>query len=119
MTAPHPELREPIENQPAAADEIDYDLTLFVSGASDLSARAIANARHLCVTCLGSRCRLSVVDVFEDPAAVLRNRVIAAPTLVKNRPLPVRRFVGDMSNTGKVLLALDIAVGEDASGTHS
>ena len=64
------------------------ELTLFVSGASDLAARAIANARRLCDVHLHGRCHLSVVDVHEDPAAVLTSRLLATPTLVRNLPLP-------------------------------
>jgi circadian clock protein KaiB len=87
-----------------------YELTLFVSGASDLSARAIADATRLCDAYLQGRYRLSVVDVHQDPAAVLASHVVAAPTLVKHRPLPERRLVGDLSRAGKVLMALDIPV---------
>jgi circadian clock protein KaiB len=91
-----------------APDETWYELTLFVNGASDLSARAIANARRLCDTHLDGRCRLSVVDLQEDPAAVVSSRVLAAPTLVRNRPLPVRKLVGDLSRIDKVLQALEL-----------
>jgi circadian clock protein KaiB len=118
VTASDGGTREPFGNEPTAPDDIDYELTLFVSGASDLSARAIANARQLCDVRLGGRCHLSVVDVHEDPDAVLRSRVVAAPTLVKNRPLPARKFVGDLSNTDEVLRGLDIVVAEDASRTR-
>jgi circadian clock protein KaiB len=86
----------------------DYDLTLFVSGASDLSARAVANARALCDAHLAGRYVLAVVDVHVDPAAAGEHHVLAAPTLVRNLPLPVRRLVGDMSDTTKVLMALDL-----------
>jgi circadian clock protein KaiB len=86
-----------------------YELTLFVSGATELSARAIAHARELCDVHLDGLCRLSVVDVHEDTAAVLSSRVVVAPTLVRTQPLPVRRFVGDLSQTDKVLLGLELA----------
>jgi circadian clock protein KaiB len=92
-----------------------YELTLFVSGASDLSARAIANARHLCDGHLAGRHRLRVVDVHEDPAAVLESQVVAAPTLIKTLPLPARRLVGDLSHTGRVLEALDLPIAPAAS----
>ena len=85
-----------------------YDLTLFVSGASALSARAVANARRLCETHLDGRHDLAVVDVNDDPATAARTGVVVAPTLVRNRPLPVRRLVGDLSATDKVLAALDL-----------
>ena len=71
MTAPHDATLERFEDALAALDEAGYELTLFVSGASDLSARAIANARRLCDVHLDGRYHLSVVDVHEDPAAVL------------------------------------------------
>lgn len=108
MTSPHDATLRRFEEELAALDASDYDLTLFVSGASDLAARAIANARHLCDTHLHGRCSLSVVDVHEDPAAVLTSRLLATPTLVRNQPLPVRRVVGDLSDTEKVLRALDL-----------
>jgi circadian clock protein KaiB len=92
---------------------VRYELTLFVSGASDLSARAIANAKELCDTHLDGRYELSVVDVHEDAAAALNSDVIAAPTLVRNSPLPVRKLVGDLSKTDKVLVALDLADARD------
>jgi circadian clock protein KaiB len=85
-----------------------YELTLFVNGASDLSARAIANARRLCDTHLAGRCQLSIVDLREDPDGPVRNRVLAAPTLVRDHPLPERRLVGDLSRMDKVLVALDL-----------
>jgi circadian clock protein KaiB len=80
-----------------------YDLTLVVNGASALSARAITNARLLCDTHLAGRHCLSVVDLQDDPAPVLSTEVLVAPTLVRNRPLPVRKFVGDLARTEKVI----------------
>ena len=114
MTSPHDATLKRFEDALAGADETFYELTLFVSGASDLSARAIANARQLCDVHLAGRYHLSVVDVHEDPTALISSRVLATPTLVKNRPLPVRRVVGDLSHTDKVLRALDLPVATDA-----
>jgi circadian clock protein KaiB len=94
--------------KPAAPDGVHYELTLFVGGASDISARAITNARQLCDAYLGDRYRLTVVDLHETPAAVLDGRVLIAPTLVKDLPLPVRKVIGDLSQTDRVLLALDL-----------
>jgi circadian clock protein KaiB len=86
----------------------DYELTLFVSGASEISGRAIANARSLCDTYLDGRGRLSVVDVYEDPTLLLPNGVFAVPTLVRDQPLPVRKFVGDLAHVDRVLRALEL-----------
>jgi circadian clock protein KaiB len=108
VTSPHDSTLERFEAQLAALDTADYELTLFVSGASDLAARAIANARRLCDVHLHGRCHLSVVDVHEDPATVLSSRLLATPTLVRTSPLPVRRVVGDLSDIDKVLRALDL-----------
>jgi circadian clock protein KaiB len=83
-------------------------LTLFVGGASEFSARAIANVRRLCDTALAGRCSLSVVDVHERADTGGGDRVLATPALVRNWPLPVRRIVGDLSDANKVLHALGL-----------
>jgi circadian clock protein KaiB len=103
------------EDEPTAGGAF-YELTLFVSGASALSARAIATARQLCDLNLGDGYHLAVVDVHGDPAALAGRSVVAVPTLVRNRPRPERKVVGDLSDTAKVLLALEIPVagGPDA-----
>jgi circadian clock protein KaiB len=108
MTSPHDATLKRFEDALAEPDTTRYELTLFVNGASDLSARAIANAKRLCEVHLHDRYQLAVVDVHEDPAAVLIGQVLAAPTLLKSSPLPVRKLVGDLSQTAKVLLALDL-----------
>jgi circadian clock protein KaiB len=92
-----------------------YALTLFVSGASDLSARAILDATRLCGADPVSGYDLTVVDLHDDPALGLANRVVAAPTLIRSRPLPVRKVVGDLSDMTRVRLALDLPSG----GAHS
>jgi circadian clock protein KaiB len=92
----------------APGDAPPYDLTLFVSGASALSAEAIAHARKLCDNHLNGRNHLAVIDIHEDPTAAAGSEVMAVPTLVRNQPLPVRRLVGDLSDTAKVLLALEL-----------
>jgi circadian clock protein KaiB len=98
------------------AAAFDYELTLFVSGASDLSARAITNATQLCDVHLSGRHRLSVVDVHVGAAAAMRSRVLATPTLVRHRPLPPRKIVGDLSDTAAVLLALVVPLAADGTG---
>lgn len=119
MNSPHDATLRQFEEALATRDEVFYELTLFVSGASDLSGRAIANAKQLCEAHLEGRYQLSVIDVHEEPAALLSNRVFAAPTLVRSRPLPVRMLVGDLSRTDRVLVALDLPVTTDASSALS
>jgi circadian clock protein KaiB len=85
-----------------------YELTLFVNGASKLSARAVTDARRLCDEHLEGRFELAVVDVHEHPETARTSRVLAVPTLIKSRPGPERRLAGDLSQTDNVLLALGI-----------
>jgi circadian clock protein KaiB len=99
---------ERYEDALSTLDDTFYELTLVVSGASDLSLTAIANARRLCDTYLGGRHSLTVVDLHEEPTAVLSSQILAAPTLVKHLPLPMRKLVGDLSHTEKVLMALGL-----------
>jgi circadian clock protein KaiB len=115
MTSPHDTTLAAYEAIQAAADTTMYDLTLFVSGASDLSAVAIANARHLCDTHLAGRHHLAVVDVHEDVTAVFASQVLATPTLVRNQPEPIRKVIGDLSHTDNVLRALGITVIDDVA----
>lgn len=92
------------------------ELTLFVSGASNLSARAITNARQLCERHVQNS-HLVVIDLNEDPGAAVDRGVLASPTLVRALPLPVRRHVGDLSDVPKVLLALELADASHAAHT--
>jgi circadian clock protein KaiB len=85
-----------------------YVLTLFVTGASDMSGRAIANVQALCEKHLPGRYTLEVIDVHRDPSLMSVHDVVAAPTLIKEMPLPKRMLVGDLSDTARVLAALDI-----------
>ena len=89
-------------------DDVRYEFTLFVSGASALAARAIANARQLCDLHCNGNYHLSVVDIHEDASSLLTYNVLVTPTLVKSLPLPVRRVVGDLSRRDKVVDALDL-----------
>jgi len=103
-----PSLQE-FEVRLADAHEGDFVLVLFVAGASDLSVRAIAHVRALCERHLEGHFALSVVDVHRNPGQAHLHNVLATPTLVKERPLPARRLIGDLSHTNAVLAALGIS----------
>jgi circadian clock protein KaiB len=92
---------------PGAAGQ-RYLLSLYVTGMSPRSARAIENARSICDECLPGRYELHVVDLYQQPELARSAQIVAAPTLVKELPLPVRRIVGDLSDTEGVLVGLDI-----------
>ena len=87
----------------------EYAFILFVSGASDASARAIATVREMCDTELPGCHELSVVDLHQQPELAEHHRVLATPTLVRDRPLPSRIVVGDMSDHQRILTALGVA----------
>lgn len=93
------------------ADGLRYSLSLYVVGTTPSSTRAIVNVRALCERHLAGRYELEVVDLSLDPAAASAAQVIAAPTLVKNLPPPQRRFIGDMSDTHRILAGLNIPLG--------
>lgn len=85
-----------------------YILRLYVTGSTGRSLKAVYNLRKICEEHLPDNYDLEVIDIYKDPEAAREAQVIAAPTLVKKLPLPLRKFVGDLSNTQKVLVGLDI-----------
>jgi circadian clock protein KaiB len=85
-----------------------YVLRLYVTGATTRSARAISNIRKICEEHLEGRYDLEVVDISQHPTLAEGEQIIAAPTLIKKLPLPLRRFIGDMSHTERILLGLDL-----------
>ena len=85
-----------------------YILRLYVTGSSAVSLRAIYNLKKLCEEHFPNDYELEVIDIYENPTAAREEQIIAAPTLVKKLPPPLRKFVGDLSNTQKILVGLDI-----------
>jgi len=84
-----------------------YVLHLYVAGLSPRSQKAIENIRKICDERLKGRCELVIQDIYKNPIIAKDGQILCAPTLIKELPLPLRRFVGDMSNTDKLLLGLD------------
>lgn len=85
-----------------------YILRLYISGASSRSAIAIKNLKKICEENLQGRYDLEVIDLFQQPVLAKDEQIIAAPTLIKELPLPFRRIIGDMSDKDKVLIGLDL-----------
>lgn len=90
-----------------------YILRLYVTGSSHRSLRAVYNLKKLCEEYLPDDYDLEVIDIYKDPGAAREEQIIAAPTLVKKLPRPIRKFVGDMSNTQKILVGLDLYQRQD------
>ncbi len=86
-----------------------YRLRLFVAGTSQRSLRTIATLRRLCAEHLRGRVDMEVVDIYQQPHLAEQDQVVAAPTLVKLWPMPVRRIIGDLSDEPRVLRALDVS----------
>ncbi len=93
-----------------------WALTLYVSGASAKSIEAIETVRRICDEDLGGQVELEIIDV-QHPALVLRDQIVAVPTLVKRLPGPVRRIVGgDLSDSARLRLGLDLGPFADSDG---
>ncbi len=92
----------------AAATE-RFVLRLFVSGLSARSRRAIDNIKRLCETHLAGRYELQIIDIYQQPELAKEQQLIAAPTLIKKLPLPLRKLVGDMNDGARVLVMLGVA----------
>lgn len=85
-----------------------YLLKLYVTGTSPQSIRAIANIKKICEEHLKGLYELEVVDLYQRPQLAKGEQIIAAPTLIRKLPLPLRRLIGDMSDTERVLVGLDL-----------
>ena len=92
----------------AVPDPPRYRLRLFVAGNSQLSLRTITNLRRLCAKHLVNRVELEVVDIYQQPHLAELDQIVAAPTLVKLFPPPLRRIIGDLSDEVRVLRALEL-----------
>ncbi len=93
-----------------------YVLRLYVTGSTPRSARAIENMRRICEEHLAGRYDLEVIDIYQRPEAAREAQLIAAPTLVRLLPEPLRRVIGDLSDLDKVLHGLDLlSPGDSAS----
>lgn len=90
-------------------DDSVYQLRLFVTGTSPVSVRAINNLQIILNTHLKDRFELEIIDVHQQPLLVQSDNVTAVPMLIKKFPAPVRRMVGDMSDTDKVLRGLGLS----------
>jgi len=113
MTTTTPELPPPAPPTAAGGPGGDdtgerYILRLYVTGMTSRSARAVENVRAFCEKHLEGRYDLQVIDVYQQPALAKSEQLIAAPTLIKKLPLPLRRLIGDMSNEDRVLVGLDL-----------
>jgi circadian clock protein KaiB len=117
MITPAPNSPTPAEQAAPTAGEESFEassaryvLKLYVAGMTSRSARAVENVRAFCEKHLEGRYDLQIIDVYQQPALARTEQLIAAPTLIKKLPLPLRRLIGDMSNEERILVGLDLAL---------
>lgn len=96
------------EQKDVAGDGKKYFLRLYVTGQTPRSQRSIENLRKLCDQHLKDRYDLEVIDIYQQPALAREMQILAAPTLIKALPLPLRKLVGDFSDQNRVVFGLDL-----------
>jgi circadian clock protein KaiB len=96
----------------AASGSVGYNFRLYVAGQTPKSLAAIANLRRLCDQHLPGRFNIHIIDLMENPSLAQRDQILAVPTLIRQLPEPIRRIIGDLSNTERVLYGLEIEASE-------
>jgi circadian clock protein KaiB len=95
--------------RPASAEQT-YELRLYVAGQTPKSVLALANLRQICEKHLHGRYTIEVIDLMENPQLAQGDQILALPTLVRRLPEPIKKIIGDLSNTERVLVGLDLRV---------
>jgi circadian clock protein KaiB len=91
------------------ADDGNFVLRLYIAGQTPKCMRAFVNLKRICEQYLSNRYRIEMIDLLEDPALARGDQILAVPTLVKRTPEPIRKIIGDLSNTQRVLSGLDLS----------
>ena len=86
-----------------------WNLRLYVAGQTPKSIVALANLKRICDEHMSGQYRIEVIDLMENPQLARRDQIVAIPTLVRELPSPLKRIIGDLSNTERVLVGLDVA----------
>ncbi len=89
-----------------------WELRLYVAGETPNCVRAFANLKSLCETHLQGKYRIQVIDLMRNPQLASGDQILAIPTLVRKLPVPVRKIIGNLSNTERVLVGLDLIARE-------
>lgn len=97
-----------LDDGAAEADPHPYHLRLYVAGQTAKSVAALANLKRVCEEHLAGRYDIEVIDLVKNPQLAAGDQILAVPTLVRRLPAPLKRIIGDLSNTEKVLVGLDI-----------
>ena len=97
----------------------EYLLKLYITGQTNRSKRAIANLHQICEQTLQGQYRIVIIDIQEQPQLAEDERILATPTLIKELPEPIRRIIGDLSDTEQVLFGLDLKTDTEFINNHT
>jgi circadian clock protein KaiB len=89
----------------------NFVLRLYIAGQTPKCMRAFANLKRICEQYLTDRYQIEMIDLLQDPGLARNDQILAVPTLVRRVPVPMRKIIGDLSNTQRVLAGLDVSVG--------
>jgi circadian clock protein KaiB len=98
------------QSLPTEATPDTFVLRLYIAGQTPKCIRAFSNLKRICEQYLTDRYRIEMIDLLEDPTLARGDQILAVPTLVRRVPVPVRKIIGDLSNTQRVLAGLDVTV---------
>ena len=117
-----PDASTPVPGADLDPDPNHYHLRLYIAGHTGKSLTAVANLKRVCEEHLAGRYEIEVIDLLVNPRLAAGDQILAIPTLVRRLPAPLKRIIGDLSNTEKVLVGLDIRpkdAGPNSSGPKS
>ncbi len=97
--------------QPAASAEETWELHLYVTGRTPACLRAIGNLQRVCAHWLPGRYHIEIIDLMENPHLAAEDQIVAVPTLVRKHPPPIHKIVGDLSDTERLLFAMQLRPG--------
>lgn len=108
MTGPAKRRRTPVRRSARTKSSDFYELRLYVAGQTSRSLAALANLKRICEEHLQGRYRIEVIDLLKHPQLAKGDQILALPTLVRRLPEPIRKLVGDLSDTERALVGLDL-----------
>jgi circadian clock protein KaiB len=103
-------MQNPLSPATVAATE-NFVLRLYIAGQTPKCMRAFTNLKRICEQYLADRYQIEMIDLLKNPALARIDQILAVPTLVRRVPVPVRKIIGDLSNTQRVLAGLDVSIG--------
>ena len=101
--------------RPAASPQETWQLRLYVTGRTPACVRALANLQRACAHWLPGRYHIEVVDLLENPGVAVDDQIVAVPTLVKTHPPPIRKIVGDLADTERLLFGMHLRPGDNTT----